>query len=153
DLVSDLRPAGALPIAASAMDAAVSATGHPGKIERSIDLVGALGDAAARARLAQQQTKPAMSEPWVEIHALTALARLGEQPAEQKLLSRMDVVAASWLPRLAFVMGHIEEKEVRGRLTPELVQREKGADVEIALAAAAIRLAWDPEAGILRLRE
>jgi HEAT repeat protein len=161
DLVADLRPAGALPVAASAMDAAFSAPSAPTKrskptsVEHAIDLVGALGDAPARARLQDHRTKPdpAMSDPWVELHALAALARLGDKPAETALLARMDQIAADWLPRLAFIAARIEEPDVRARLTPELVKREQGPDVDIALAAASIHLTWDPEAAIARFRD
>jgi HEAT repeat protein len=154
DLVADLRPAGALPLASSAMDAALGTAGHAGAAEHAVDLVGALGDAAARVSLLQHQAKPApaLHDPWVELHALTALARLGEKPAEAALLARMDQLAADWLPRFAAVVGRIEEGDVRGRLVPELVKREQGADVEVALAAAAIHLGWEPEGAILRLR-
>jgi HEAT repeat protein len=153
DLVADLRPAGALPVAASALDAAVGATSHGGGLTHAVDLVGALGDAAVRARLLQHRAKPALNAPWMEIHALTALARLGEQPAEASLLARMDQMAASWLPHFASIVGRIEEREVRARLAPALVEREKGNDADIALAAAAVRLGWDPESAVLRLRE
>ncbi len=155
DLVADLRPAGAEPLATSAMDVAMGVPLHPAAAEHTLDLVGALGGAPAKTRLLQQHAKPApaMSDPWVEIHALTALARLGEQPAEAALLGRMDELAAAWLPRFAGVVTRIEEPDVRRRLTPELVKREQGGDVEIALAAAGIRLRWEPESAVLRFRE
>jgi HEAT repeat protein len=150
--VADLRPAGALAIAASAAESAVS-RGTVDDAEPAIDLVGELGDAAARARLARLKGAPAMSDPWLEIHTLTALARLGETSAEAALLGRLDTMAALWLPRFAGIVGRIKEKEVRERLAPELIKREKGGDVGVALAAAAIRLAWDPENAIFRLTE
>jgi HEAT repeat protein len=163
DLVADLRPSGALAVAASAMDAAFAAPAKPAAVEHAIDLVGALGDAPARARLLEHHDKPAqrpgapsdaaMNDPWVDIHALVALARLGERPAEAALLARMDQIAADWLPRLASIAGRIEEPDVRARLTPELVKREQGPDVDIALACASIRLGWDPEGAILRFRD
>jgi len=150
--VADLRPAGSLAIAASAAESAV-AQGMVDEAESAIDLVGELGDAAARARLMRLKAAPAMRDAWLEIHTLTALARLGEAPAEAALLARMDTIAAVWLPRFAGIVGRIKEKEVRDRLTPELIKREKGPDAGVALAAAAIRLAWDPENAIFRLTE
>lgn len=148
--VADLRPAGALPIVTSAAEAAVAGSAID-DAESAIDLVGELGDAGARARLARLQGAPAMHDIWLEAHTLTALARLGEASAEAALFARMDTVAAVWLPRFAGVMARIKEKEVRDRMTPELVKREKGADQPIALAAAAVHLAWDPEGAIFRL--
>ena len=63
----------------------------------------------------------------------------------------MDVMASSWLPGLAAVMEHVEEKPVRDRLLPELVKRAQGGNIQVALAAAAIQTAWIPEGGIPRL--
>jgi HEAT repeat protein len=157
DLVADLRPAGALPLASSAMDAAFGVPGHAshGAAEHAIDLVGALGDAAARQNLLQQKAKPApaLRDPWVEIHALTALARLGDHPAEAALLARLDELAADWLPRFAAVVGRIDEPQAQSRLSAELAKREQGPDVDIALASAAVRLGWDPEGSFARLRD
>jgi HEAT repeat protein len=154
DVVGELRPAGALPIAAAAMDAAL---GGPGRAtaEHALDLAGALGDAATRERLSRRRATPApaMADPWVSVHALAALARLGDRSAESALLGKMDEIAAAWLPRFAHVVGRIEEADVHVRMTPELARREAGGDPDVALAAAAIRLAWDPEAGIVRLLE
>ena len=148
--VADLRPAGALPIASSAAESAV-AQGNVDDAESAVDLVGDLGDAAARERLGRLRTAPAMHDFWLEIHTLTALARLGEAPAEAALLGRLDTIAAVWLPRFAGIVGRVKEKEVAARLAPELIKREKGDDAGIALAAAAIRLEWDPEGAIFRL--
>jgi len=151
-LVADLRPAGALPVATSAAESAVS-RGLIDSAESALDLVGELGDGPARERLDRLRAAPAMKDVWLEIHAQTALARLGEVPAEAQLLGRLDTLAAVWLPRLAGVVGRIKEKEVRDRLAVELIKREKGDDTGIALAAAAIRLDWDPEGAIGRLLE
>jgi HEAT repeat protein len=152
ELVADLRPAGALPLAASAAESAVS-RGSLDEADAAIDLVGELGDADARARLGRLRGAPAMKDPWLEIHTLTALARLGETPAEGTLLGRLDTLAAVWLPRFAGVVGRIKEQAVRDRLAPELIKREKGDDPGVALAAAAIRLEWDPEGAVFRLLE
>ena len=151
-LLADLKPAGAKSIAVSAAEAAV-AHASIDDAESAIDLVGELGDADARARLTRLKGAPAMSDVWLEVHANTALARLGDPAAEAALLARMDSVAAVWLPRLAGIVGRVKEKEPRSRLTPELVKRETGGDPDVALAAAAIRLAWDPEGAIFRMRD
>lgn len=150
--VADLRPPGALPLATSAAESAVSRAAID-DAESAIDLVGELGDAASRARLLRLEGAAVMSDAWLRIHTLTALSRLGETSADTALLGRMDTIAAVWLPRLAGIVARVTEKEARDRLTAEMVKRERGADLDVALAAAAIRLAWDPENAILRLLE
>ena len=150
--VADLRPVGALPLATSAAESAVSQASID-DAESAIDLVGELGDAESRARLGRLAAAPAMTDVWLQIHTQTALSRLGETSADAALLGRMDTIAAVWLPRFAGIVARISEKGARDRLTPELVKREKGGDPDVALAAAAIRLAWDPENAVFRLLE
>ncbi|APR83672.1 Hypothetical protein A7982_09021 [Minicystis rosea] len=150
--VADLRPIGALPVATSAAETAVSHAAID-EAEAAIDLVGELGDAEARARLARLKGAPAMSDVWLELHTLAALARLGETSADTALLQRMDTIASVSLPRFAGIVGRIKEKAARDRLTAEMVKREKGADVDVALSAAAIHLAWDPDNAVFRLLE
>lgn len=148
--VADLRPLGALPIATSAAEAAVSHAAID-DAESAIDLVGELGDAESRARLSRLKGAPAMSDVWLEIHTLTALARLGDASADDALLGRMDTIATVWLPRFAGIVARIKEKDARDRLTPKMVDREKSDVPDLALAAAAIRLSWDPEGAVSRL--
>lgn len=149
-LLAELRPDGVVPIAASAMDADFTRVGSPLGAVPAVDLVGAVGNGAARARLNELLAKPEKRDPWLTFHALTALARLGDTAAPTALLEQIDHIAVVWLPRLAGLMGRIEEKAVRDGLTPELVRREQGPDIEVALAAAAIRLAWDADAAFPR---
>ncbi len=154
NVVEELRPTGALPVVTAAMDASIGDkdAGDAAGTEHTLDLVGAFGDASARTRLAAARDAhaPALEDPWVEIHAQAALARLGDPSAEAWLFARMDVLAADLLPRFASVVGRIDGREVRARMAPELVSRERGDDADIALAAASVRLGWDPEAAIGR---
>ena len=47
-------------------------------------------------------------------------------------------------------VSRVSEPKAQQTLGAALVQRQTNADVNIALAAAAIRLAWDPESAIFR---
>lgn len=146
DLLAELRPAGTLPIAMSSADAAL-ARRDSDSAKRAVDLVGDLGDAAGKARLAGTLTE---AEAWLRVHAAVALSRLGDVEADRRLLADLDNFAADWLPGYVAVMRRIKEPEVQARFAPELARRAKGPDTEVALAAAAVQLAWDPEASIFR---
>jgi hypothetical protein len=45
----------------------------------------------------------------------------------------------------------ISDPALRARLVPNLEAREKGAEVAVAIASAAVRTRWNPESGIFRL--
>jgi hypothetical protein len=62
----------------------------------------------------------------------------------------MDNLAAEWLPACARALEHVAEPPARAELTPALDGKARGADVDVALAAAAVILAWDPEQGVFR---
>lgn len=147
DLLAELRPAGTLPIAMSSADAAL-ARRDSDSAKHAVDLVGDLGDAAGKARLAGTLTE---AEAWLRVHAAVALSRLGDREADARLLADLDNFAADWLPGYVAVMRRIKEPAVQARFAPELARRAKGPDAEVALAAAAVQLAWDPEAAIFRL--
>ncbi|EYF04740.1 HEAT repeat domain-containing protein [Chondromyces apiculatus] len=178
DLVAELRPTGTLPIALSTVDAAFAVGGRYDAIP-ALDLVGDLGDASARPRLAPRLGE---QDTWLRLHALVALSRLGDRDADARLLTDLDNYPASWLSSVVEVMSRIKEPEVKARLTPELQRRARGAaassgaagggasgggtsggggsaassaapDLEVALAAAAVLLAWDPETAIFRFLE
>jgi HEAT repeat protein len=147
-LVADLRPPGALAMVTAAMDASIAGKGK--NLASTFDLVGDLGDAGTKPRLEAALGRAPSRGFWTDLHATTALARLGDRGADALLLGRIDQVAAEWLPHVAAVIRRIAEKEVRARLAPELDQRAKGKDTAIALASASILLQWDPEAAIFR---
>ncbi|MBN2197411.1 MAG: tetratricopeptide repeat protein [Polyangiaceae bacterium] len=79
-----------------------------------------------------------------------ALVRLGDPAAAKKLLADLDTLPAEWLPAAARVIACIEESKPCALLEPELAARSRSDDVEQALAAASILLAWDPERGFFR---
>lgn len=146
DLIADLRPAGTAPIATSSVDAAL-ARYDMDAAKHAIDLVGDLGDAGAKGRLQKQLVN---ADTWVRLHTAVALSRLGDKDADATVRREFDNLPAAWLPSLVQVMKRIDEPDVRARFTPELVKHEKDKDANIALSAAAVRLAWDPEAGFFR---
>jgi HEAT repeat protein len=147
DLVADLRPSGTASLALSTVDASI-ARGDDDQAKVAIDLVGDLADASGRSRL---ERHTASTDTWLRLHAAVALARLGDPNAAQGLLREMDNLAADWLPGFAKLLSRIEEAPVRAALTPRLVEREKSNDVDMAMAAAAIRLAWDPDTAVFRM--
>jgi HEAT repeat protein len=146
DIVSDLRPAGAVSLAVSDVDASMS-QGRVSRAKNSIDLVGDLGDPSVKGKL---QPGLAATDTWLRVHAEVALARLGETAAEAALIAEFDNLAGVWMPGFSSALSKIEEAPVRGRLAPELIKREAGADVDVAMSAASVRLAWDPENAFFR---
>lgn len=149
DLLADLRPAGTLPLATSSVDASL-AQGNTWGAKHAIDLVGDLGDVAAKGGLERHL---ADTDTWLRLHVAVALSRLGDPGADVALLREMDNLPADMLPAFARLLERIDEPSVQSRLLPELERRKKEADQDTALAAAAIHLAWNPEAGVFRLLE
>ncbi len=147
DVLADLRPPGTLPLAVSSAEAAL-ARSDTSSAKRAIDLVGDLGDASARERLAG---KVSDTDAWLRVHVGVALARLGDTTADATLLRDLDNFPAAWLPSFAGVLRRIAEPAVRARFTPELARREKDRDMNVALASAAVHLGWDPEGAFFRL--
>ncbi len=145
-LVAELKPAGALPVASSALEAAW-ARRQNAALRHSIDLLGNLGDASVQSLLRPRSTS---KNTWLRLHARVAMARLGDEPSAARLTAEMDNLPAEWLPRFARLVAHVAEPSVRARIEPELVRRQTDPDVRIALAAAAIRLAWNPDDAIFR---
>jgi len=145
-LVSLLKPPGALPVATSTLDAAWANHGIA-DAERAIDVVGSLGDSSAQSLLAPHANA---ERTWLRIHAMVALARLGDQGAGGRLLGEIDNLPAAWLPHFARLLSTIAEPAARSKLDAELERRQSDKDVGIALCAAAIRLAWNPDAAVFR---
>ncbi|AKT44134.1 HEAT repeat domain-containing protein [Chondromyces crocatus] len=173
DLLAELRPPGTLPLAASSMDAALAREDR-WSARSAVDLLGDLGDTSVKARLAPRL---ADVDVWLRLHAAVALSRLGDRDADARIFAEFDNFPATWLPGFVDVARRIKEPEVQARLAPELARRSRrpaavsrpvgagvgasgdaargpvdagGPDVDMALAAAAVQLAWDPEAGIFR---
>ncbi len=146
-LISALRPAGTLPLAASTVDSAL-ARGQLDEAEMGVDLLGDLGDPSIKERLDKSL---ANTDAWLRVHSAVALARLGDTSADARIFQAFDNFPADWLPMFAHVLSRVQEAPVRARLTPELEKRERGQDVDEAMAAAAVHLAWDPDNAVFRM--
>jgi hypothetical protein len=48
------------------------------------------------------------------------------------------------------VLSRVKEPATRARFVPKLLDREKGSDVPLAIASAAVRLEWEPESAVFR---
>jgi HEAT repeat protein len=147
DLVATMKPAGAGPLARSEIQASLA---HKTILRTlsSIDLAGELTDAQAvevlTALLAHENTR-------LRIHAAVALARTADPAGTAQLFRDMDNLPQDQLPSFVRLLSRVTEPKGRALMTPELEARAKGADVPIALAAAAVRFAWEPEGVVFRM--
>jgi HEAT repeat protein len=148
-LVADLKPPGAGALAIGQVKAALGARDLYGAAY-AIDLAGALGEPSAAAvlpALLQHETAR------VRVHAAVALVRedgASAADAATQLWKDFDTMPVDRLPALARLMGKISEPKARARLDAELKRRETSTEAPIALAAAAVRLSWDPDAAFFR---
>ena len=146
ELVGDMRPPGVLAMATSSYGSA-RASGQLWPLLRSADLVGDVGDPKGIAHL---QRELDAKDTWLRLHVAVAAVRLGHPKATAVLLERLDNAPVTWLRRAARLLARIEEPAARKQLRPEFEKRSKSSDVDVALASAAILLAWDPEKGFFR---
>jgi HEAT repeat protein len=147
DLVAMLKPQGAGALARSEIQASLAHSALSRAL-RAIDLAGDLSDAQAsdllRSLLSQENTR-------LRLHAAVALARETDGEGVKVLLRDMDNLPQEQLPSLVRLLGRVTEPKARALLLPELDRRALGKDVPLALAAAAVKLEWQPEAGIFRM--
>ncbi len=145
-LLGQKQPKGTLQVATSAFDAAM-AGGDRWRAARSMDLLGEVGNAGSRQQLENHLSQRDTS---LRMRAAVAAARLGSTQSDQTILSTLDQAPAAWLAALARIVSAITEPEAQKRLEPELKKRSKGSDIELAMASAAVLLAWEPDAGFFR---
>lgn len=145
-LVATLRPAGATSLAMSSLR---ESWGSPDAYEatEAMKLLGGLGDTSA-VELLDRRTGTELRS--ARIVALVAAGRLGHGPAAGRLAMELDDVAAESLPEVSRALGLVVEPTFRAGLNPLLEERTRGADTNLAIAAAAVRLTWEPEAGFFR---
>ncbi len=146
DVLTKLRPIGAAPLAMSALRESWPSP-ESGESVSSMELLGGLGDASALDLLVQ---RAGTDRTWPRILALVAAGRLGNVDAGDRLMAEMDNLAAESLPELVFAMSSIAEEPLRQKLDPLLEAKQGAAEPQVALCAAAIRLAWHPEKAIFR---
>lgn len=147
DLVAVLKPQGAGALARSEIQASLAHSALTRAL-RAIDLAGDLSDAQAtellKSLLPQENTR-------LRLHAAVALARENDAEAAKLLLRDMDNLPQEQLPSLVRLLARVKEPKARAALAPELDRRAAGADLPLALAAAAVNLEWQPEQAIFRL--
>ncbi len=146
DLVADLEPPGTLPVAVSALR---DDWAYPRSeiTHSSLRILGSVGDSSVSSLLERRSNT---SHTWARVEGRVALARLGHADAPGQLLAEMDNLPAAWFPRFASAMSRVKEPAVRTKLDPGLEQKQSAKDVHVALAAAAIRLSWDPDKAVFR---
>jgi len=146
-LIGTVRPAGASTLAGSGFDVAVTRHEWP----RAGRLAMLLGDLHADAERARLQAAASAPDGWFRVRALVTRCRLGDAEAGAALLRELDGFPIDWLPDLVDALHGLREPEARARLAGELERRQAGRDPTIALAAAAVRLPWTPDAALPRL--
>jgi HEAT repeat protein len=146
-LIGAIRPAGAGGLAGSGLDVAVMRAEWP-HASRLATLLGDLHADAERPRLQAAANSP---DGWFRIRALIARCRLGDSDAAAALLRELDNFPIDWLPDLVDELHELREPEARARVAGELERRQAGREPTTALAAAAARLPWTPDAALPRL--
>lgn len=146
DLVATLKPTGAGLLAASEARA-LGPNGFWGRLESAVDLAGAV---AEKQSLDVLMSLSKHQNTALRMHASVALARLAQPNADASVFSDFDNLPSSWLPRFSRLLSGVDDPKVRERWQPALAQREQGNDRSLALASAAVRMAWSPDPGVFR---
>ncbi|MBM4377166.1 MAG: HEAT repeat domain-containing protein [Deltaproteobacteria bacterium] len=149
DWLSVLRPAGASSLAASILRDSWALPASTDSID-ALRLLGGLGDTGATDLVLQRSTT---TEVKARLASLIAAGRLGHAPAGASVVAELDNLAAESLPDAVRALTDVVEPGFRGVLDPLLVERTKSATPELAMGAAAVRLAWQPDAGFMRFLE
>ncbi len=146
-VVAKLRPAGTLPIAMSTLrDSWASPESQ--ETLTSLQILGSLGDESARELVVSRATT---DRTLPRILGVVAAGRLGYADAPAKLVQELESCAAEWLPDFVRATIAIEEPALRASLDALLEPKARDADVHVAMAALAIRLAWFPDKAIYRM--
>ena len=147
DLVASRKPAGTGALAVSDIESSRSQGRAP---VFAIDLAGDVAERSAEKPLRELLKD---DNARLRLHSEVALSRLDVTEADLALFADLDNLAQDRLPAAARLLSRVQEPAARKRLDPELEKRAKGGDIPIALAAAAVRLEWDPEQGVFRFLE
>ena len=91
------------------------------------------------------------NQVWSIFDFAVVVANAGTTDADAVLFREMDNLPFEQLPSFARLMSRVTEPAARARLLPELTRRESGTDAPVAIAAAAIHLAWAPETAVFRM--
>lgn len=145
-MLADLRPDGSLPVARGALEESWSSP-RSYTTQRSLRVLGSLGDAEV---LPLVQKRANSEHTWARVYALVAAVRLGDTGSADRLVAELDNLPVEWLPDFVDAVAEIREPAARQALVAGLEDKQKSPDPSVALAAAAIRLAWSPETAFFR---
>lgn len=149
ELVAALKPSGAGLLAASEARA-LGPNGFWGRLESAVDLAGAVGEKQSLDVLTSLSKHQNTA---LRMHASVALARLAQPNADAAVFNDFDNLPSSWLPRFSRLLSSVDEPNVRERWQTALAQRAQGNDRALALASAAVRMAWSADPPIFRFLE
>ena len=146
-MVSALGPNGAKPIATSVLEDAWS---RPRSLHtrEALQVLGKLGDDTV---LPLVQRRANTRYLWPKVHGHMASLRLGDAGAADEVVAALQQMPAEWLPGSVSAIAIADEKAARDTLGPKLEALQKDPDVDVALAAAAVRLRWNPDQAVFRL--
>ena len=145
-LLADLKPQGTFAAASGILDWSW-AHGYYDESKKALDVLGALAMPEALPLLSARAKS---DDAFVRLHAAAAMARVGDADAAAVLADELDNLAAERMMVFANVVSRIAEPSARERLDPLLLTRQSSPDTSLALAAAAVRLHWDPEQAAFR---
>ncbi len=145
-LLATLRPPGLRPVAQGLLELGLQRQ-DAFEIRDALAVLGAVGDRDTAARLAP---KAAQRQLLDRLRFNVALSRLGDTAADARLLQDLELAPDDWLPQVVERLALIAEPAARQRLRGELERRTKSDNLALAMAAAAILLRWDPDAGVHR---
>ena len=145
-MLADLKPAGSLPVARGALEESWSSP-RSYTTQKSLRVLGSLGE---REVLPLVQKRAGSEHTWARVYALVAAIRLGDHASADRLVAELDNLPAEWLPDFADAVAEIREPEARKALVGGLEEKQKSPDANVALAAAAIHLAWAPDIAFFR---
>ncbi len=146
-MVSSLGPNGAKPIATSVLEDAWS-NPRSWHTREALHVLGKLGDGTV---LPLVQRRANTRYLWPKVHGHMASLRLGDSAAADKVVAALQQMPAEWLPSSIHAVAIADQQAARDALAPKLEALQKDPDVNIALAAAAIRLRWTPDKAVFRL--
>lgn len=147
DLVASLHPVGGAALAVSEVQADL-AQNDLVRATSALDLAGELGDEKAMAMLAPLLTHESAK---LRLHAAVALARAGHANADPVIFAEIDNLPHDVLPHASRLLARVSEPSTRQRLLAEVLIRERSDDADVALAAAAAHLAWEPQVAFFRI--
>ncbi|MEM1032457.1 MAG: HEAT repeat domain-containing protein [Myxococcota bacterium] len=148
-MTSTLAPPGAQPLAKAMLEDAWPAP-RSRNTREALLVLGSIGDAQVLP-LVQRRTNVRFLRTKLQGHV--ARIRLGDPAASDDIVSTLEQMPADWLLAAVGTVAAADQPEARAALVPKLEALQKNADANLALAAAAIHLRWDPDRAVFRMLE